>query len=88
MATKKEISIVVVKPFRDKKDHVTIYAPGQQLSFDKARAADVVKRGLARLLTDEEIAEAKTQAPAEAKTQVERQNYGIAAAGNERPGKR
>lgn len=48
MAAKK-VKIVVVKTFRDKNDHVTIYKPGDELSFEKARVDDLVKRGLAKL---------------------------------------
>lgn len=51
MGTKKNdpVTVVITKEFRDKNDHVTWYSKGQEVVFDKDRADDVVKRGLAVL---------------------------------------
>jgi hypothetical protein len=46
---KNQIEIVVVKRFRDKKDHKTWYENGTVLKFDEARANNVIGRGLAEL---------------------------------------
>ena len=48
-----QVEIVVVKTFRDKNDHKTRYKPGTELVFDRERADDVVKRGLAKLKDNE-----------------------------------
>lgn len=48
MAVKK-VEIEVLKPFRDKVDHKTMYEPGTVVSFTKSRANDLVDRGLAKL---------------------------------------
>lgn len=41
------MKLEVKQTFRDKNDHVTVYHPGDTLDVeDKARAADLVKRGL------------------------------------------
>jgi len=40
--------IVVLKRFRDKTDHKTLFVVGQELEFDEERANDVVSRGLAK----------------------------------------
>jgi len=56
MKTKEEnqlVGIVVLKRFKDKFDHETIYEAGQELEFDQERANDVIERGLA----EEKIAE-------------------------------
>lgn len=39
--------IIVVKKFRDKYDHETIYQPGFSLSVPNDRAKDLISRGLA-----------------------------------------
>lgn len=49
---KKVVEIIAVKQFRDKFNRETIYEPGEKVSFEKKRADDVVKRGLARLADD------------------------------------
>jgi len=43
------IQIVVVKRFKDKFDHKTLYTAGQELTFEEERANDLISRGLAKL---------------------------------------
>lgn len=45
--TQRLADIIVVKKFRDKYDHETIYQPGFSLSVPKDRAQDLISRGLA-----------------------------------------
>lgn len=49
----KTVEIKVVKTFRDKEDHVTIYDPGKVLNLPAKRCADLVKRGLAEYVKPE-----------------------------------
>ena len=45
--TQRLADILVVKKFRDKYDHETIYKPGFRFSAEKDRARDLISRGLA-----------------------------------------
>jgi hypothetical protein len=44
------MDVVVLKVFRDKYDTAKLYAPGMIVNVDKARANDLVLRGLAALV--------------------------------------
>jgi hypothetical protein len=52
--TPKNRVIVVLKRFRDKTDHKTLFAIGQEVEFDQERAANAVSRGLAKFKDDNE----------------------------------
>lgn len=65
MAKKILITVVVLEAFQDKFDHKTQYPVGAELQVDKARADDLVSRGLAKI--KEEVAPQDTKAPKEAK---------------------
>ena len=43
------VEVVVLKRFIDKYNHKTWYNVGSKVTFDKARAEDVIGRGLAKL---------------------------------------
>ena len=43
-----KVKIVVLKQFRDRFDHKTLYHPGDELIFDAERAEDVIERELAK----------------------------------------
>lgn len=45
--TQRLADIIVVKKFRDKYDHETIYQPGFSFSVPRDRAQDLISRGLA-----------------------------------------
>lgn len=51
--TEVKVKIIVAKPFRDKFNKSVHYEPGQELEFEKARAEDVVSRGLAEYVMPE-----------------------------------
>lgn len=65
MAKKLLITVVVLEAFQDKFDHKTQYPVGAELQVDKARADDLVSRGLAKI--KEEVAPQETKAAKEAK---------------------
>lgn len=65
MAKKILITVIVLEAFQDKYDHKTQYPVGAELQVDKARADDLVSRGLAKI--KEEVAPQETKAPKEAK---------------------
>lgn len=65
MAKKILIMVVVLEAFQDKFDHKTQYPVGAELQVDKARADDLVSRGLAKI--KEEVAPPETKAAKEAK---------------------
>jgi hypothetical protein len=47
LAEEKTKTVVVLKKFRDKFDHRTLYVPGQELELEATRATEIVERGLA-----------------------------------------
>ena len=62
------MKLKVVKTFRDKTDHVTVYEPGTILAVtDKKRASDLVKRGLCKEFKGKDAASVTLgeEAPAE-----------------------
>jgi len=44
-----QMKIVVLKRFRDKFDHKMWYEAGDEVTFDRERAIDVIERDLAKL---------------------------------------
>lgn len=44
-----QMKIVVLKRFRDKFDHKMWYGAGDEVTFDRERAIDVIERDLAKL---------------------------------------
>lgn len=61
MAKKILITVIVLEAFQDKFDHKTQYPAGTELQVDKARAEDLVSRGLAKI--KEEVAPQETKIP-------------------------
>ena len=61
MAKKILITVIVLEAFQDKFDHKTQYTAGTELQVDKARAEDLVSRGLAKI--KEEVAPQETKLP-------------------------
>ncbi|MDR0505455.1 MAG: hypothetical protein LBH32_01370 [Dysgonamonadaceae bacterium] len=47
-------AVIVLKRFRDKTDHKTLFVEGQEVKFDVERANDVVTRGLAKFKDGDE----------------------------------
>ena len=45
------MKVKVLKPFRDRDDHITNYLPGETHEFVDDRANDLVSRGLAKAVT-------------------------------------